>query len=295
MKSFTRACLIFSGTVIAIGLVFTIIGGCLGAGSTFAKMVTNGDFSFSWGDNHSIINSEDLKTSYEEFSDVDKLDIDLKYGELTIEKVEGNSYKVEADNVVDGFTCKNNDGELVIKDNIKNGINLGFKDDIHPTITLYVPENANFDKVNIEMGAGYVNVSDINTKDLGIDLGAGEFEGNKINTEKSTVSVGAGHLIIEEFVTDTIDMECGTGKMEVYGNINGDADVECGIGNIVLSVLNKESNYNYNIDCGIGNVTIGEQSFGGIASEKTIDNNASNKMDIECGVGSIEVYFNESI
>lgn len=293
MKSFTRACLIFSGTVIAIGLVLTIIGGCLGAGSKFASMVNNG--YFSWGGHNSIINTQDLQTRTEEFTDIDKLNIDLKYGELVIEKVEGNGYKVVAENVVDGYTCKNNNGELIIKDNIRNRFTFEFGDDIHPIVTVYIPENANFDKVTIEMGAGSVSVSDINSDDLGIDIGAGELKGNNINAKDTTLSVGAGNLEIDKFVTDTIDMECGTGKMEVSGSINGNADVECGLGNIVLSVTNNEQDYNYNLDCGIGNITVGEQSYGGVASEKTIDNNANNKMDVECGVGNIDIYFDKSI
>lgn len=296
MKSFTRACLIFSGTVIAIGLVLTIIGGCLGAGSSFAKMVNNGAFSFSWDSDRTVFNSEDLTNVTQEFTDIDKLDIDLSYGEFVIEKAEGNSFKLVGENVVKGFSCKDKNGELVIDDNIKIASNFGFNnDDNHPFVTLYIPENADLDKVEIDMGAGYVNVNDLNTEDLSIDLGAGEFEGSKINAKDAKLSVGAGHLIIDEFVSDTVKMDCGTGKMEVYGNVQGDADLDCGIGNIVLSVANSETNYNFDIDCGIGNVSVGDQSIGGLASEKTIDNNASSTMKIDCGIGNVEINFDETI
>ncbi len=295
MKSFTRACLIFSGTVIAIGLVLTIRGGSLGAGSSFAKMVNNGTFSFGWDDDHSIINSEDLTDVTQEFTDIDELDVDLNYGEFIIKKTEGNSYKLVGENVIKGFSCKDKNGKLVIEDNNKFVGNFGFNDDNHPVVTLYIPENANLDKVKIDMGAGYVNVNDLSTQDLSIDLGAGEFEGNKISAKDANLTVGAGNLFIDEFITDTVKLDCGTGKMEVHGNIQGDTDIECGIGNIVLSVENSETNYNFDIDCGIGNVTVGNQSYGGVASERTIDNSASNSMKIDCGVGNVEISFDEAI
>jgi hypothetical protein len=295
MKSFTRACLIFSGVVIAIGLILTIIGGILGAGSTFASMVKDGPFSVTWGKHHTFYASDDLTTNSFEFNNIDELNIDLKYGELSIVKSDGNSIKVEADNVLDGFACKEDDGELVIKDNIKGNLKIGFNDDYHPVVTLYIPENTVFDDVDIDMGAGYVNSSDLSTDKLVIDLGAGEYEGSNIIAKDAKLSVGAGHLSINDFVTDTIDLDCGTGKMEIYGEIQGDAKIDCGIGNIVLSLTNSQSEYNYKIDCGIGNVTVGEQSFGGIATEKKINNNADNNMDIDCGVGGVEINFDKSI
>jgi hypothetical protein len=295
MKSFTRACLIFSGVVIAIGLVLTIIGGCLGAGSAFATMVNNGAFSFNWdSDGSRIVDKEDLQTKSDIFDgDIDKINIDIKYGELIIEKAEGNTFKVDAENVANGYVCKNADGVLVIDDNIKNRVN--FNGDFHPTVTLYIPENVNFEEVDIDMGAGSVNASDIRALDLAIDLGAGEFKGKNINADDATLSVGAGHLLINEFTSETVKMDCGTGKMEVNGNVKGDADIDCGLGNIVLSVANAESSYDYDIDCGVGNVKVGEQSFGGIACEKSIDNDAENTMKIDCGVGSVEVYFNQTL
>lgn len=294
MKSFTRACLIFSGTVIAIGLVLTIIGGCLGAGSSFAKMVNNGDFSFSWGDHPTFIKGEDLNTKNDVFEgDINRINIDLKYAELTIEKTEENTFRVDAENVANSYVCKNVEGELIIDDNIKNWVN--YEHDYHPTIILYIPENVNFEEIDIDMGAGHVNANYLRTLDLSIDMGAGEFDGNNINANDAKLSVGAGYLSIDKFVSNTVKLDCGTGKMEIYGDIQGDADIDCGLGNLELSVSNAESYYDYDIKCGIGNVSVGDQSYSGVACEKEIDNDSEYKMKIDCGVGSVEVNFNESL
>jgi Toastrack DUF4097 len=295
MKSFTRACLIFSGVVIAIGLVLTIIGGALGAGSSFANMVQNGRFSFNWGNNSTIVSDKDLVDFNDEFNNIEELSIDLQYAELNIETIDGNAYQVKAYNVLKGFTCKEENGKLIIKDTRKNNWRIGFGNNNHPTVTLYIPNNASFDKVNIDIGAGSVNANNFVTSKLSIDLGAGEFEGYSITAKDSNISVGAGSLVIDQFVTDKIDMDCGTGKLEINGSINGNADIESGLGNITLSLDNKESDFNYDIDCGIGNVIVGEQSIGGVATKRTISNDADYTMDIECGVGSIEINFTNSL
>lgn len=294
MKSFTRACLIFSGVVISIGLVLTIIGGVLGAGTTFADMVRNGSFSFGFGNNYSINSNKNLYSFYDEFTDVNELSIDLKYAELIIDIADGDSYLVKADNVIEGYTSVNEDGKLVIKDNIRDNWRIGISKNYHPTIYLSIPKNVSLDKVKIEVGAGSVNAYNIMSDKLSIELGAGKFEGDIISSKNAEIRVGAGSLVIDRFSTDTIKMDCGTGRLELNGSVNGNADLECGLGNITLSLTNRENDFNYDIDCGIGNVLIGNQSIGGIATKRTIDNNANNNMDIKCGVGSIELNFDES-
>lgn len=295
MKSFTRACLIFSGVVISIGLVLTIIGGVLGAGTTFADMVRNGSFSFGFGNNYHVNSDKKVSSSYDKFSDIDELRIDLKYAELQIDVTDGDSYIVEAVNVLDGYTSVNENGKLVIKDNMRGNWSIGFRNDYHPTIYLSIPKSAKLDKIKIKIGAGTVNAYNITSDKLSIELGAGKFEGDLITTKDAEISVGAGSLVIDQFITDKIKMDCGTGRLELNGSVNGDADLECGLGNISLSLTNRETDFNYDIDCGIGNVLIGNQSIGGLATKRMINNNAKNNMDIECGVGSIELDFNETL
>ena len=41
----------------------------------------------------------------------------------------------------------------------------------------------------------------------------------------------------------------------------------------------------------MGSVVIGGSEFDGMALEKTIQNSASKNMEIECGMGSVEIYF----
>ena len=65
------------------------------------------------------------------------------------------------------------------------------------------------------------------------------------------------------------------------------------MGRIELTAAGKEQDYNYELEVGMGSVTVGAGEFGGMAVEKTIDNSAVKKMDIECGMGSVEIGFED--
>ena len=58
-----------------------------------------------------------------------------------------------------------------------------------------------------------------------------------------------------------------------------------------MTMSGEKEDYNYELEVGMGTVAIGGSEFGGMAIEKTIENSASKNMDIECGMGSVEIYF----
>ena len=289
MKSFTRGCLIFSGVAIAIGIALTFIGGALGAGSAFASMMREGRFCINENNIMSVVDGKNTTDFTGEYEEIETLVFDLHYGELNIQKTDGDKYRVEAECVVTGFECREEKGELIIQDNIKNNWRIG--DGYHPIITLYIPENTTLKKVDIDMGAGFVNAEHIEANTIEVDLGTGKFEADEMIAKEAELRVGAGQLTVEKIAADELNMDCGTGKMEVAGEIRGDANVECGIGTIKLTLSGEQSGYDYDIECGIGTIMVGTLTFGGVEGEKHIDNNSDYIMDINCGIGTIQISF----
>ncbi|MFV0363134.1 MAG: DUF4097 family beta strand repeat-containing protein [Suipraeoptans sp.] len=139
-------------------------------------------------------------------------------------------------------------------------------------IEIYVPEGYTFDEADISVGAGELNISAINTKELDID-------------------VGAGQAVIHDFNVDYLYMKCGAGQITAAGNINKEGDIDGGIGEIDLSLDGLESDFNYNLNVGVGEVTVGKNNFSGLGSQKTISNDADKDIDVDCGMGSIKVEF----
>ncbi len=109
--------------------------------------------------------------------------------------------------------------------------------------------------------------------------------------ETARFDVGASEVIVEHAVVKNCEVNVGMGNFEYYGVILNHGDIECGMGNVELSLEGSEEDYNYEIDCGVGNVDIGENSIGGIAAEKTINNHADATIEIECGMGNVTIAF----
>lgn len=124
------------------------------------------------------------------------------------------------------------------------------------SIVIVLPRNMEFEKVDLEIGASKANINDVIAKDFAVEVGAGE----------------AAIL--------NLDVK--------------DLDVATGVGKVTMQLVGKESDYNYNIECGIGSIKVGGNSYGGLGTEQRISNPGANRsMDVECGIGEIQIRFAE--
>ena len=118
---------------------------------------------------------------------------------------------------------------------------------------LYVPVTANLEMVELQLGAGSMEV-------------------NGLQTDNMQVSVEAGKLLVNELSAENISVNCTAGSVQ-------------------LSVLGKEEEFNYEISCTAGNITLNEVLYTGIKEETTIENGSDKIMDVNCAVGNIEISF----
>ena len=64
------------------------------------------------------------------------------------------------------------------------------------------------------------------------------------------------------------------------------------MGTMDLEISGQKSDYSYTLECGIGSIQIDGDEYSGLAQEKQIDNpGASRYIDLECGIGTINVAF----
>ena len=72
-----------------------------------------------------------------------------------------------------------------------------------------------------------------------------------------------------------------------------DMEISCGMGQIQLELNGKAhyEDYNYDISCAAGNVEIGHMNFAGVGVKRTIDNNSGKHVDVDCGMGEVEISF----
>ncbi|MDO4678407.1 MAG: hypothetical protein Q4B00_07290, partial [Eubacteriales bacterium] len=143
------------------------------------------------------------------------------------------------------------------------------------TVKVSYPKGTTFREAEISVDSGILDLrSDFAANSLDIAVGAGEF--------KNSGSITA----IEA------DLEVGAGTMELTGLDAGEISGECGMGTMDLKVSGQKSDYSYTLECGIGSIQIDGDEYSGLAQEKQIDNPGAKKyIDLECGIGTINVEF----
>ena len=160
-------------------------------------------------------------------------------------------------------------------------------------MTLYMPLEKTLSHANIELGAGQMKLDQLKVQEVEMDLGAGQIVADGLQAEKLDISVGAGEMVLKNASLQNVQVEVGAGNCEIQGEIAGDMEAECAVGNITFRPNGEEQDFNYEIQCVGGNITIGSTEYSGLSQEKSVNNNASKTMDLECAMGNVEVEFGQ--
>lgn len=292
-----KALLIAAGVCILLGTVLLV--GTLGFGGkdVVAQVVQGGVYfsedGFHVGGVNLFDDTANLKfDSAKEmnFSADSFEELDLKLAAGTFEIVEGDSDKI----IVRSAKKINmsQSGKTLTIDTDK-GVKVHFfgitEEGHHVEITL--PKGKEFHKIDIEVGAGQLNADSLTVEDIEMEIGAGSIIVDTLICEKGKINVGAGEAIIKDGTSGKLDLNVGLGDLQYNGSLSGDLDADCGMGNMDIRLDAKEGDFNYQIDVGMGTISVDGESYGGMAQKKDIDNDAKADMDLDCGMGSINIKF----
>ena len=292
------------GSVAAVGLVLTIVGGVLGASFTGARAAM-------WKYENKKEHVEEILEQKEEAFDRDLeerergkqaqgnfegsnvlalydqakipvdtaniLDIDLPCFQIVLEEIETDvSYiTCELSDMPEEleeqliYVQEGNEQEIMLKNakrfqNYFDGVNPP------PTLTLQIP-------------AGYIT-------QLDISVGMGALEAKNLHVNQLDVEAGAGVVDLDGFTTNALEIEVGTGKVNLAGTVQSKASIDCSMGTVDFQATGRKEDYSYDIECEVGKVTVGDETFGGLAMEKKIMNGGP-VMEIECATGTVNISF----
>lgn len=112
--------------------------------------------------------------------------------------------------------------------------------------------------------------------------------------ENVDLEIGASKADITGLKADTMNVEVGAGEASILNLDVKKLNAETGVGKLSVELTGKESDYSYSLECGIGAIEIGNNSYGGLGTEQNITNPGANRfLDIECGIGEIQINFKE--
>lgn len=297
MKRGWKWILMIALSIAGVGLVFCIAGTVMGGtmeevneilGTTEfvktidEKIVTITDDGHS---EHSYIgesseHSHIGETSGEIYENIEKLDVEVPVMEVVVQESDRENVSVAMQNVPEklrnAISVSRQGDELKIETKedsaLKNWLKTGGD---YGILVIELPYGMRLTEASFQIGAGELNVQNISAEELDIEVGAG------------TVSVA-------QFMAEKADVQCGTGEAELSGSISQEINIECGVGSVIFHDSGKESDYEYDLSCGIGSLQVGEHSYDGLGGSEKIKNaGGSKKMQIECGIGEVAVFFSQ--
>lgn len=160
-------------------------------------------------------------------------------------------------------------------------------------ITLVIPAGTSLEEVEIEVGAGVMEIVSLKAKEIDALIGAGELRIDQAQSQDFSVEIGAGRIEAYNMDVEEASLTLSMGECIYEGAISGNLDIECDMGNMEISLSGHEDDYNYEIECGAGNVEIGGTSYAALASERHINNGCHRDIEVECNMGNIGIQFKE--
>ncbi|MCM1135755.1 MAG: DUF4097 domain-containing protein [Clostridium sp.] len=327
MKKFMRISLITAGILALVGFVFCLIGGAVSGknflismkndaymerrledarrvveeverelgvsktegGSVQGSGTQNADNSSS-GTQNGGMQDGSVQEYHIETVGIRELDLSLGAGNFII------SEKDAEDGLIDLYVSGTGRCDYFIKEHTLHvegfkGVHMIGIDELKNSITLRIPKGMSLDEVDLEIGAGIMDISNLRARELDAIVGAGELTINNVETDDFSVEIGAGSLEAGGMYAREADLEVGLGNCSYEGTIAGSLDAECDMGSMDFLIKGKEEDHNYEIECRAGNIYISGYEFSGLAAEKYINYNAASTYELTCNMGNITLDF----
>lgn len=278
---------IATASVAALGMVFALTGVALGG--TWQAIKTqypsgigfvNGRISTPTKNGHVKHKELHNKTNHggslgEEFdvNDVSGIEINVTCVELHVVYHEGKRIEVCAEGLPAGLGFETHlEKEGILK--VGTGDVRSFGNDCGE-IWISIPYDKKLNDLSIQLGVGVAEV-------------VGAF------ADKIDIRAGIGEVRAYDLNAKALNVDCGAGEVAVIGSIDGDVKIDCGAGQVRCKLATfPKTDYNYDIVVGADEVSVGSVKTPGINVHKVYDYNASRTMEIDCGMGEVNIEFEE--
>lgn len=210
------------------------------------------------------------------------LDIDLKSTDLEINL--GDKLLVSSDSKYINCIQDENKIQVIEKSHVSFSNNTS-------KLIITIPRDLMFDVVDIEAGAGKINIEELETKRLHLDLGAGRVDiKNLIVTERTKIEGGAGKFAIQNGTINNLKFALGVGDAKINSAILGNSTIDASVSKLDVNLRGSINDYEISIDKGIGSIKFNGETL----KDKSVVGNGNNYLEINGGVGTIKITTNNN-
>ena len=196
------------------------------------------------------------------------LEISLKYDELLIQEYDGDKIRVNvANDTKNDVVVKETSGKITITDTRSGNVKK------KKQIKVSIPSGKDFDTVSLGVDMGTIDLEcDLKVQELSVEVGAGEFSGyGNITAAYCDLQVGAGTIDIDQIDVQKLNADCGAGEIDMV--VTGkekdyNYDLSCGMGEIDLedseysglgiekNISNEGARKDMVLECGMGEIDV---------------------------------------
>lgn len=218
---------------------------------------------------------------YEVSENITSIDISINAADLVIR--EGEVFSVESN--LKRLTVKERNGVLSVKESKSRGVSYN-----GAALVITLPKGTVLDKAEIESGAGRFSADRLAAKTVDLGLGAGAVEIDLLEaSERSEIDGGAGKITVSDGSINALDLDMGVGQLELNVALTGNCDLDLGVGKTVLNLLGGRDDYSVRVEKGLGSVKIDGKDV----SDGEVFGNGANRINVEGGVGSVDISYKE--
>ena len=261
----------------------------------FALFLVISIFSIIFGLSREIISSinndkkesellEEYTTISNNVNNIESFKIDISNDDIEIK--EGEKFEVKTNDPDVKFYHENSKVKIKSDKTFSWHINNSSRG----TIIIYLPNEFNISELDLNLGAGKIDIDKIFVETLLMDLGAGTMTAKEINVyEKATINGGAGNININSGTINNINLKLGAGNASIQSDLTGSNTLTTGVGKLNLGLSRSKDNYKFDINKGLGNIILNDFDV----SEDTLIGDGETKIKINGAVGNIIINTSE--
>ncbi len=239
-------------------------------------------FGFMFGLSSSVTSDE--AETFEFDAEIDVLEIDISAAALTLRAEKCDNVTVTTN--LKKLTAEEKDGKLIVKERQGKAGFLTVTDN-DAFVEIVYPVGIVFDKVDIDSGAGRLELSSVYTRELDLDLGAGEAILTSLTvTQSADIDGGAGALTVTDSMINNFDLDMGIGELILEAELYEKCDISLGVGEADITLFGGKDKYGLVLEKGIGEIKVDGEKVG-----NTKLGEGECKVDIDGGVGEINIKF----
>ncbi len=255
----------------------------------FALFLVISIFSIIFGLSREIISSinsdkkdsellEEYTTISNNVNNIESFKIDISNDDIEIK--EGEKFEVKTNDPDVKFYHENSKVKIKSDKTFSWHINNSSRG----TIIMYLPNEFNISELDLNLGAGKIDIDKIFVETLLMDLGAGTMTAKEINIyEKAAINGGAGNININSGTINNLNLKLGAGNASIQSDLTGSNTLTTGVGKLNLGLSRSKDNYRFDINKGLGNIILNDFDV----SEDTLIGDGETKIKISGAVGNI--------